>query len=100
MSDNFSRLPKQTELRVGSVVRSKTGRDRKRIFLVTEIDSSNPVAPAVIANGTLRKLEDRKHKNPAHLEPVGALGETETKQLFECLTNGKIAEICLRYDIS
>lgn len=100
MTDNFSRLSEKDTLRVGSVVRSVKGRDRKRVFVVIELDYSNPVAPAVIANGKLHKIEARKHKNPAHLRPVGALGETDTKQLLDCLTDSKIAEICDRYDIS
>ena len=100
MTDNFSRLSEDSTLRVGSVVRSVKGRDRKRVFVIIELDDANPVAPAVIANGRLHKIGSRKHKNPAHLRLVSALGETDTKQLFDCLTDGKIAEICDRYDIS
>ena len=83
----------------GDVVRSKCGRDRKRVFLVVEIDTEDKDAPVVIANGTLRKLEDRKHKNPAHLEYLGTIVESERKELEANFTNSKIAEICIKHDI-
>jgi len=86
-------------LEVGTVVRSKTGRDRKRVFLVIGIDEKNVTSPVIIANGTLRKIEDAKHKNPAHLAYVGAIVESERKELLDDFTNSKIAEICSKYDI-
>ena len=86
-------------LAVGTVVRSKTGRDRKRVFLVIGIDEKNVTSPVIIANGTLRKIEDAKHKNPAHLAYVGAIVESERKELLDDFTNSKIAEICSKYDI-
>ena len=85
-------------LEVGTVVRSKTGRDRKRVFLVIGIDEKNVTSPVIIANGTLRKIEDSKHKNPSHLEFVGAIVESERNELFHDFTNSKIAEICSKYD--
>lgn len=85
---------------VGDVVRSKCGRDRKRVFLVVEIDGEDKDAPVVIANGTLRKLEDRKHKNPAHLELVATIGKSNICETVNDLTNSKIAEICEIYDIN
>lgn len=88
------------ELRQWLVVRSKTGRDRKRLFIVTEIDYDDPISPVVIANGTLRKIEDRKHKNPAHITPVCALVESEINELLNSFTNSKIAEICEKHEIS
>ncbi|MBR5252930.1 MAG: RNA-binding protein [Clostridia bacterium] len=93
MADAKNRL-----LEVGTVVRSKTGRDRKRVFLVIGIDEKNITAPVIIANGTLRKIEDSKHKNPAHLEYVGAIVESVRKELAEDFTNSKIAEICSKHD--
>ena len=84
---------------VGQIVRSKCGRDRKRVFMVVDIDCDDKYAPVVIANGTLRKLEDRKHKNPAHLEPVATIGKSDIREYENDPTNSKIAEICDRYDI-
>ena len=83
---------------VGSVVRSVSGRDRKRVFIVVEYDSCNKNAPLVIANGTLRKLGDRKHKNPLHLETVATLSETEMHDIKEHPSDSLISEICGRYD--
>ena len=86
------------EIRVGDVVQSTDGRDRKRVFLVIEIDGKNPVAPIVIANGSLRKKEDRKHKNPAHLRVIGTLDKTDIRKPAENLSDGEIAEICQNHD--
>ncbi len=83
---------------VGTVVRSKCGRDRKRIFLVIDIDTDNPAAPIVVANGRLRKIADRKHKNPAHLEYVAALDKSDMEKLKTGLSDGEIAEICDKHD--
>lgn len=94
MTDTKSKL-----LEVGTVVRSKSGRDRKRVFLVVGIDPENITSPVIIANGTLRKIEDKKHKNPAHLEYVGTIVESVRNELMEDFTNSKIAEICSIYDI-
>jgi ribosomal protein L14E/L6E/L27E len=81
----------EAQLGFGTVVRSKTGRDRKRVFLVIGTDEKNVTAPVIIANGTLRKIEDRKHKNPAHLEYLGTIVESERKELEANFTNSKIA---------
>ena len=87
-----------SEIRVGDIVQSTDGRDRKRIFLVVAIDSENPLAPAVIANGMLRKTAGRKHKNPAHLRVIGALDKTDMQKPVECLSDVEIAEICQKHD--
>ena len=89
----------EARLEFGTVVRSKTGRDRKRVFLVIGTDGENDTAPVIIANGTLRKIVDRKHKNPAHLEYLGTIVESERKALEANFTNSKIAEICIKHDI-
>ena len=83
---------------IGTVVRSKRGRDRKRVFIVVDIDENSPESPIVIANGKLRKLEDRKHKNPVHLEYVGILDKSDIERLENGLSNGEIAEICNKHD--
>ncbi|MBQ8368674.1 MAG: hypothetical protein IJY35_01695 [Clostridia bacterium] len=88
----------KTEIRVGDVVQSTDGRDRKRVFLVIELDETNPLAPVVIANGQLRKKADRKHKNPGHLRVIGALDKTDIQKPVENLSDGEIAEICQNHD--
>lgn len=89
---------KTTEIRVGDIVQSACGRDRKRVFLVVETDADNPTAPVVIANGSLRKKGDRKHKNPGHLKVIGALDKSDIMTMIQNLSDGEIAEICQNHD--
>ena len=89
---------KPAEIRVGDLVQSTDGRDRKRIFLVTGLDASNPTAPVVIASGSLRKKADRKHKNPGHLRVIGALDKSDIEKPLGDLSDGEIAEICKNHD--
>ena len=86
------------ELTFGTVVQSICGRDRYRVFLIVETDFENAVRPAVIADGSLRKLADRKHKNPAHLKIVARPTEEELRQLRENLNDEQILTICKKYD--
>jgi len=82
----------------GVIVRSKQGRDRFRTYAVIAADPENLTAPLVIADGKLHPVEQRKHKNPKHLELLGAPVESDRKILLECGENGKIAEICEKYE--
>lgn len=86
------------ELKPGTVVQSTAGRDRCRVFLVVALDDTDPVRPVVIADGALRKLAGRKHKNPAHLRPVAFLTEEELRRLECCLNDEEILTICKKYD--
>ncbi|MBQ7312990.1 MAG: hypothetical protein IJW81_05355 [Clostridia bacterium] len=87
------------ELTFGTVVQSVCGRDRYRVFLVVEIDDSDPVRPVVIADGSLRKLAGRKHKNPAHLRFVARPTEEELSRLREAPDDEQILTICKKYDL-
>ncbi len=89
------------ELAFGTVVQSVCGRDRYRVFLVVELDDSIPGRPAsaVIADGSLRKLTGRKHKNPAHLRFVARPTEEELQSLRDGLDDEKILTICKKYDL-
>ena len=82
----------------GAIVRSKQGRDRFRTFAVIALDPDNPAAPLIIADGRLHRAEQRKHKNPAHLELLGMPVETDRKKLADGADDSEIAEICLRYE--
>lgn len=53
-----------TDLNIGQIVKSKSGRDKGRIFLITKIIDENYVA---ICDGDLRKLESPKKKKVKHL---------------------------------
>jgi len=70
---------------VGSIVRSRAGRDQGRLFLVVEEVDDDFV---MIANGDLRKLDRLKKKRRKHLKPTG----TVVKALKDRLSNGEKVE--------
>ena len=72
-------------IEVGSVVISKAGRDRGRIFLVIEEVDADFVR---IANGELRKLDRLKKKRRKHLKPTGAV----VQALRDRISEGKTVE--------
>ena len=57
---------------LGSIVISKAGRDRGRLFLVVEEVDDDFV---MIANGDLRKMDRLKKKRRKHLKPTGTVIE-------------------------
>ncbi len=86
-------------LKAGSFVRSRCGRDRKRLFLVVGFDFSSPNAPVLIADGRLRSLAKPKRKNPRHLTPVGELTEDDKIALKNAVSDEIIAHIIEKYDL-
>jgi len=86
-------------IKIGHVVRSASGRDRKRVFLVVDIDENDTLRPVIIANGELRTLGDRKHKNPRHLRVIGSISDNERNALKKCADDRLVAAICRKYDI-
>lgn len=87
------------ELTFGTVVRSVSGRDRYRVFLVVAIDTERSTCPIVVADGSLRKLESAKHKNPAHLRFVARPTDEELSALKSNMTDEQILTICKNYDL-
>ena len=62
---------------VGSIVRSRAGRDQGRLFLVVEEVDDDFV---MVANGTLRKMDRQKKKRRKHLKPTGRMvAEAKTR---------------------
>lgn len=57
-------------IEIGSVVRSKAGRDEGRLFVVTEIIDDDFV---YVVNGALRGIERPKKKRKKHLKPNGSI---------------------------
>lgn len=88
-----------TELKVGSIVRSKDGRDRKRVFLVVGIDENDPISPVMIADGKLRRIMNPKRKNPIHLLPVGEVSDIDKSALKVGISDKEIAQIVEIYDL-
>lgn len=90
---------KKSEIGKGSVVKSVSGRDIHRVFIVIEEDSRSRIAPIVIADGQLRTLSQRKHKNPAHLKVIATLTDEEKNELLRAADDILIAKLCKKYDI-
>ncbi len=90
----------RTELKIGTLVRSRCGRDRKRVFVVVGIDENDPVSPVFVADGKLRKSDSPKKKNPIHLLPFGEITDVEKNALKNGVSNEEIAQIVEKYDIS
>jgi ribosomal protein L14E/L6E/L27E len=78
------------DIRLGSVVKSKSGRDAGRMFVVCGIIDD---AFVFIADGDLRKIDKPKRKRMKHLEPVGNVDVRMTERLTE---SGKIHDHELR----
>lgn len=59
------------EVLIGSVVRSKAGRDKGGLFIVLSREGEY----AYLANGDLRKVDTPKKKKLKHLQPSGKVSE-------------------------
>lgn len=57
------------ELKIGSVVRAKAGRDKDAFFVVTEIEKEY----CFIADGKSRKLDKPKRKNIKHISLTNSM---------------------------
>ena len=88
----------ETKLTVGTVVKSKCGRDRKRVFLVVGIDENDPLSPVFVADGKLRRVDHPKRKNPIPLLPLGMVSGVEKNALKQGISNEEIAQIVEIYD--
>lgn len=53
-----------TDLRIGQIVKSKAGRDKDRVFIVSQILDEQHV---LVCDGDLRKLSSLKKKKVKHL---------------------------------
>lgn len=53
-----------TDLQIGQVVKSKAGRDKSRVFVISEIIDDSFV---LVVDGDLRKLNSPKKKKIKHL---------------------------------
>ena len=67
-----------TEVKIGTVVRSKAGRDKGDLFIVLRTENNY----AYIANGILRKVERPKKKKLMHLQPTNFVSPL-IAELFE-----------------
>lgn len=78
------------------VVRSKCGRDRKRLYLA--LGAADKPYPAVyIANGA-HPIEHPKVKNIAHLAWIAPLSDSEKDVFLLSMTNKTVLEILANYE--
>ncbi len=82
---------------VGTVVRSRAGRDRKRIFIVIGVTEAAEGMRLIVSDGRLRKLSFEKTKNPIHVEPIAHLSEEEML-LLEGADDEMLRRLVARYD--
>lgn len=59
------------EIKVGSIVRSKAGRDKGDLFIVLSLEDNY----VYMANGDLRKVDRPKKKKLRHLQGTGEVSE-------------------------
>ena len=59
------------DFRIGQLVRSKKGRDKGGLFIVTGTTEKH----VCIADGGLRKISRAEKKNPRHLQPVNIFAD-------------------------
>ncbi len=62
------------ELKIGSVVRSKAGRDKDKLMAVVGTDGRM----LLLCDGKERRLEKPKRKNPLHTAPTKTVLESST----------------------
>lgn len=66
------------EIKIGSVVRSKAGRDKGNLFLVVDVRDGY----AYVADGKLRKTEKPKKKKLKHLQGTYYVTEEDFSENF------------------
>lgn len=81
------------DVTVGQYVRSKAGRDRDRVFIITQVVDEKYV---LIADGDLRRIEKPKKKKIRHLAVLAQVSETLKEKLSG---DGKINNALVRREI-
>ena len=84
--------------RTGSVVVSTAGRDRKRVFIVTDVTEEAGRIMTTVADGSLRKRAKGKRKNVRHLRVIGSVSEEELGKLLAEPGDGYVRELIGKYD--
>ena len=70
----------RNSLQVGQVVRALAGRDKGRLFIVTEVLDDGYVR---IADGAKRKIEAPKRKKSKHLQKYDLIIESISEKLVQ-----------------
>ncbi len=82
------------EFLVGDIVKSLSGHDKNRLFVVTAIDKNGYL---VIIDGKYRTMDKPKSKNPKHLIKVGHDDEIIKKVNSSLSTNTEIYKMIKVY---
>lgn len=86
------------KITAGAVVRSVSGRDRNRVYVVMAVEGSGKRTLLLLADGTKRTKPSPKRKNPAHVRYLGTPEDSDINDLLNHPTDGRIAELCNRFD--
>ena len=84
--------------RIGSVVVSTAGRDRKRVFIVTGITEEAGRIMLTVADGALRRCAKGKRKNARHVRRIADVTEEELEQLTAGPGDGFVKKLIGKYD--
>lgn len=82
-----------SNLSIGQIVLSKSGRDSGRPFVIVDIVDSLYVN---IADGNLRKIENPKKKKVKHLQPTKLISEKVSNMIT---SNSAISDDLIRKEI-
>ena len=74
---------------IGMIVRSLSGRDRRRFYVIVGVDADK--TRVYISDGRLRATERPKAKNPRHLEFI-----CESREAVEMIREGRLSNRSLR----
>ena len=77
------------DIQAGSIVYSKAGRDKQKMFLVVGTENGY----ALLADGVLRRVEKPKKKKFMHLQKTNMIAEFER----ETLTNAAVRKILVGF---
>ncbi|MBR3640084.1 MAG: hypothetical protein IKN50_05710 [Clostridia bacterium] len=85
-------------LGTGSVVVSTAGRDKKRVFVVTDVTVESGRIMLTVADGALRRCADGKRKNARHVRQIAAVTEDELEKLKASPDDGFVKKLIGKYD--
>ncbi len=83
---------------IGSVVVSTAGRDRKRVFVVTDVSEDSGRIMLTVADGSLRRCAKGKRKNARHVRQIGAVTKDELEKLSSEPLDGFVRKLIGKYD--
>ena len=85
-------------LGTGSVVVSTAGRDKKRVFVVTDETVEAGRIMLTVADGSLRRCAKAKRKNARHVRRIASVTEDELEKLTADPDDGLVKKLIGKYD--